>query len=777
MKPSLSTFWLALSLAVSCTAVAQEPADPGWPRVFKQGGNQITVYEPQVDYWHGFTNLHYRAAIAVKVGTWSKEKVGVAEVDAVTVTDPAARLVAILPTTRDLRFPNVSAWEAASLRDVVDQMQPPGQELTISLDRLLAYIDTNVQTVQHAVDVNLQPPRIFYSRKPAILVMFMGEPELKPVETNRTDLMFAINSNWDVFYDVLTQRYYLLNGTSWLTTDDVANGPWVPAGQLPAGLYTLPDTENWADVHKQIPGKSVKEAPVVFATAEPAELILTKGAPSFSPIPGTRLMRVANTESILFYHTGEGQYYFLAAGRWFRSRFLDGPWSAASADLPADFASIPDDNVSAFVKSSVPGTREAEDAVLLASVPTTTTVVVTNVIVQTFYEGPPQFTVIQGTTVQYAVNSPNQVFLVNGGYYWCYQGAWLAGATPNGPWVFCSSVPAAIYTIPPSNPNYNVTYVVVQSWTPTTVVYSQTAGYSGEYVAATGVLMFGMGILVGAAIANNNDHYHHYHYPPPCHYSYGCGAVYRYGYGGYAAAAHVSYGPYGGAGRTAAYNPYTGTYSRGAYAYGPAGSASIRQAYNPYTGGYAQRANVNTAYGSAGRFYAEQGGNQVWGGHQSGPGGTVGWAQNNQGGKIVAGEGWRGNQGVVAKDKHGNIYAGKDGNVYKRESGGGWQVNSGDGWNTATPPARPTPTSASQTGRAGASATSQPARAGTQPTYGSRSSSPSASTTGTRSRPTVSADTYQGLNRDAQSRSWGDRQAGQVSSAGRQRQGGGGRRR
>ena len=36
-----------------------------------------------------------------------------------------------------------------------------------------------------------------------------------------------------------------------------------------------------------------------------------------------------------------------------------------------------------------------------------------------------------------------------------------------------------------------------------------------------------------------------------------------------------------------AYNPYTGTYARGATAYGPYGSRSVGQAYNPYTGTYA----------------------------------------------------------------------------------------------------------------------------------------------------------------------------------------------
>ena len=104
---------LLLALAASTSAPAQAPADPGWPRVFKQDGKQLTVYEPQVDYWNGYTNLHFRAAIAVKTGSSNKEKFGVMEVDAVTVANQEARIVAIVPTRRDLRFPNTPDSEAA----------------------------------------------------------------------------------------------------------------------------------------------------------------------------------------------------------------------------------------------------------------------------------------------------------------------------------------------------------------------------------------------------------------------------------------------------------------------------------------------------------------------------------------------------------------------------------------------------------------------------------------------------------------------------------------
>lgn len=602
MKLGTSCPALVFGFVLAATLLTESRADPGWPRVFRQGGRQLTVHQPQVDFWHGHTNLHFRCAIAVK-GVLPEERFGVAEVDALTLTDHAARVVAVVPLRRELRFGGVSDTELAQLRQAVYQLKPPGQATTLSLDRLLAYLDPATHPVQRTTEVNLDPPKIFGSTTPAILVMFMGEPRMVPVETNRTDLLFALNTNWDVLHDTASRQYFLLHGEGWLTAPDVLKGPWTPAPKLPPSFNSLPANDNWAEARKRLPGRASKAAPAVFVSTEPAEMILTDGPPSYLPVAGTRLLRVNNTPSTLFLHTGDGKLYLLVAGRWFRGGGLNGPWSAASADLPPDFAQIPDGDPAAFVKASVPGTREAKDALLLASVPTTTTVSVTNTInLNVTYSGPPQFVTITNTVVQYAVNTPKQVFLVGGKYYSCDQGVWFESAAATGPWTLCANVPAAIYTIPPSNPNYNVTYVVVQNSTPSAVTYSQTSGYSGEYVAKTGVLMFGVGMLVGAAIADDDGCDYCYYPPPPCYYSYGSGAVYHYGYGGYYGAGYAAYGPYGGAGYAAGYNPYTGTYARSGYAYGPYGSAGRSAAYNPYTGSYGGAAQVNTAYGSAGRY-------------------------------------------------------------------------------------------------------------------------------------------------------------------------------
>jgi hypothetical protein len=755
-----------------CGRTHAQPADPGWPRVFKKGGQQLTVYQPQVDDWRGYTNLHFRCAVAVK-GVRKDETFGVVEAEAVTAVDHGARTVAVVILQREWRFANVPESDLTRLRQAADQLHPAGQAITLSLDRVLACLEPATQQVQPAVELNLDPPRIFGSSTPAVLVIFMGEPRFVPVETNRTDMEFAVNTNWDLLRETASGRYFLLHGEGWLTAPDLLAGPWIPAVELPPSFDALPANANWEEARKHLPGKPAASAPSVFVTTAPAELILTDGPPRYAAIPETTLRRVSNTESVLFLHTGEGTLYLLVAGRWFRGGGLNGPWSAASTDLPADFAKIPDDDPAAFVKASVPGTREAKDAVLLASVPQATTVNVTNATYEVIYTGEPKFVVITNTVVQYAVNTPSQVFLVNGSYYSCSQGMWFSSAAASGPWTFCANVPPAIYTIPPSNPNHNVTYVTVQAATPTTVTYTQTAGYSGEYVAATGVLMFGAGMLIGAAIANDDDYYC---YPAPCHYSYGCGAVYHGGGGGYYASAHVSYGPYGGAGRTASYNPYTGTYARSSYAYGPYGAASRGAAYNPYTGARAAGGQVHTAYGSAGRAagYNPSTGTAARAGYRENAYGSAGAIRTSEGTGMAKWDTQQG-QGGVAKTRGGDVYAAKDGTVYKKDANGSWSQSTGSGWESVersspqaaatTSPANrqaPAPAPTAATPPRSASASAAPAR---QPNAQTPSAQPQRPTSAT---PSPAANSWsqqrQGLESQAQARQSGNRQAQRTSA-------------
>ena len=158
------------------------------------------------------------------------------------------------------------------------------------------------------------------------------------------------------------------------------------------------------------------------------------------------------------------------------------------------------------------------------------------------------------------------------------------------------------------------------------------------------------------------------HYP-----TYGYAAAYNPWTGTYARGA-VAYGPYGGAGYAAAYNPRTGTYARGAVAYGPYGAAGAAQAYNPRTGAYGQTRQGANPYGSWGSTSVARG--DQWASTQrttnNATGVTTRTTQSSAGSSArVTGPG--GSTAAVGKSNSGDLYAGHDGNVYKKDSSGGYQ--------------------------------------------------------------------------------------------------------
>ena len=664
------------SIYLNADGAESDSSQEGWPRLFESNGNQVVVYQPQLTEWENYKTIRAKAAVAVTLKGQKTEYYGALTMEATTVVDFTERMVEMKSLRlTDQVFPNLSPSLAQQSKTAVIESLPTKKTLLISLDRVLAGLERSKLETK-ITEVNLEPPPIYYSEQAALLLQFMGEPKFEPIP-KISALLYAVNTNWDIILVPGTSKYYLLNEESWLVTDDVLKGSWQPAKTLPGAFNKLPADENWANVKKHIPGKWPEQVPKIIVSKEPAELIVTEGTPNLSPIPNTKLLFVTNTDSDLFMHSADEHYYFLTAGRWFNAKSLQGPWQAASNNLPPDFSKIPDSHEKASVLNSVPGTPEADAAVILASVPRKATVDRKSTSVTVVYEGSPTFIEIKETspTVFYATNTPYSVFRVNAKYYCCHNGVWFEASTTSGPWIVCVDVPAVIYTIPASHPKHNVTYVYVYETTPDTVVVGYTSGYSGSYVAATGVIMFGLGYWAGYEW---DDYYYHYHCHP-YYYSYGCAARYDYYYGGYYRSARY-YGPHGGAGGWAGYDPGSGTYYRGGYAKGPYGNAYAREAYNPYTDRYGAQARVSTPYQSWGRSVVADGDDWVRGGHRSQGGRTVAGLETSAGGKAIGGYNkWTGQGAVVGKDKYGDVYVGRDGNVYKR-SGDSWQRNSGSGW-------------------------------------------------------------------------------------------------
>jgi len=674
----LLTGSLALVLATGASAFAQ---DPGWPRKLQKPGGTVIAYQPQVDEWKDHTNITWRQAFQM-TPTGAKQVIGAATFSGTTNVDTEKHTVVIFGIKAiDTYFPSLDQATSARMDPLFKTFVP--EVVNISLERVVAYLP-KPQSVQ-TVNLKNDPPSIFVNYSPAVLLAVDGEPVLVAIKD--TKLKFVINTQWPLFLDTSKSQYYLLVGPRWLTAADL-HGPWSAATQLPQDMDRLPNDPQWVDLKKVIPLSAQSTAPLprVFYSSVPAEVILFNGRPIYAKILQTQLLYATNTDSPFFLYTPTNEYYYLAAGRWFRSKDLQGKWTFASMDLPEDFAKIPLSSPASAVLSSVPGTEEAKDAVLIAQIPTVMEIDPKSAAAQAkvSYSGDPKFAPIEGTSLYYATNTPDKVIKVADVYYLCLQGVWFMSPNSQGPWTTASSIPKEVYTIPPSSPVYNVTYVTQTTTSSGNVQSSYTAGYMGAFV---------VGVALGAVVANGTGYYYPpYIYHPPYGYPvyrpypvpYG-GSYYNTANGSYGAY-HTTYTPYGSATRAASYNPYTGTYKQGASVSTPYGSRSAAQAYNPYTGTYAATRQGSSPTAQWGQSYVSNGNKSAYTQHYSTAQGAVASAQGSQGGKAVGASTAYGNT-AVGKSSSGDMYAGHDGNVYKN-TGEGWQKydNSAGSWNTVNTP-------------------------------------------------------------------------------------------
>ena len=492
------------------------------------------------------------SAVGYEAKGATKPALGSLKIEADTKVAVSDRLVNFKPLqVTESNFPTLKKEET---REVVAEIVAaiPDEERVIALDRVLAHVDKSQILPKNAEGVKADPPKIFFSQTPAVVVNLDGEVIWSPIREN--DLKFAVNTNWDLFQHEPTKTLYLRYEKSWLQAKDVA-GPWTPAGKLPESFSKLPADDNWKEVKAALPGQKLgaDKMPKLFVSTTPAELILLTGAPLYKPVAGTKLLVGQQHRERRLPHGRHG------AGLLPRGRPLvharpgsTGPWTFATPSLPADFQKIPLEHPRSRVLAAVPGTQQAAEAVLLAQVPQTARVNRKELKApEVAYQGEPKFEPIEQTKVEQAVNTDKQIIKVGDLYYMCFQGVWFMSKSATGPWEVTSKVPKEIYEIPASSSAHNVTYVTVveddsdDEW----VEFATVAAYTGMMVA-WGCAVWGSG----------------WYYPP----YWGLGGGYPYYYPRY-----PTYG-YG-----AWYNPWTGGYGRSAVAYGPYGGAGVDLALQP----------------------------------------------------------------------------------------------------------------------------------------------------------------------------------------------------
>jgi len=256
--------------------------------------------------------------------------------------------------------------------------------------------------------------------------------------------------------------------------------------------------------------------------------------------------------------------------------------------------------------------------------------------------------------------------------------AMAAGNLKSGSQITVVQQSPQVIVIQPTNPQV----VYVPQYNPA-VVYGTpyvTPGYSTAAVVATGLLAFGAGIAVGAAMSSSCCGWGYSYWNCNWHGGavvYGNSAYYGNNawHGGYYGSSATAYGPYGSARAGTAYNPSTGTYARGASVSTPYGSAAAGQAYNPRTGAYGSTYQTSNAYGSYGSSQVSKNGQTAYTQHQTTSQGSVGTYQSTTGAKGAAASGAYGNA-AVGETSSGTKYAAANGNVYKN-TGSGWQQTQG----------------------------------------------------------------------------------------------------
>ena len=475
---------------------AMLPADyKPWPRELKNGAITYRIYEPQTESWNG-NDLRFRAAVAVTAE--SGTRYGIAFGQARTWTELGTGLVKLESIKIErVNFPTAADGGEEYLRDL--QHGATGTWL-VRREQL----DPS-QAVAQRAPVRNDPPRMFVSYSPALLVLIDGQPVLRRLP----DAPFerVINTPALLLRDPGTGRFYLHVFDGWLTAREVS-GPW----QTVTG-----DTSRLDEIKSRVGGQGVdlleggesrpslrSGTPVIYLSTTPAELIVLTGEPQYESIVGTQLLWVKNTAAPLLLDTASDRYFAVISGRWFRAPTLNGPWNYAPPDqLPGDLALIPDAHVLAPVRAAVPGTPQAREAVIANTVPQTATVRRSEARFEPTIDGEVQLRSIEGTSLLHVVNSPTPIIRVDADtWYAVDRGVWFTARSLEGPWEIATWVPPAIYNIPATSPLHYVTYVQVYGATPDEVFTGYQPGYLGTVVTPTGTVVQGTGAYVSPWIGN-----------------------------------------------------------------------------------------------------------------------------------------------------------------------------------------------------------------------------------------------------------------------------------
>jgi hypothetical protein len=671
--------------AVFFTASAKTQED--WPKTITgSDGSIIKIYEPQPESFQG-NILKARSAISILENGKPDPTFGTFWEIATVETDRDNRRLSIQSVkVPNIKFPGeVDANKIGYLKTTLES-QIPTLGIDFSLDQVLSSLDMNQEEKKLSKNLNNNAPKVFYSNKSSLLVVIDGQPKLQ--HNNDWNMDVVVNTPFTIVKNN-DGNYYLYGGKHWYTAQ-AATGPYTYADNVPPSFEKIENAVNSANSDPGYSDSVAAQSNVIsdiIVSNTPAELIQTDGEPNFAPVQGTNLMYASNSSNDIFMDQSTQQYYVLLSGRWYKSSHLNGNWEYIAANsLPADFAKIPEGSPKDNVLASVAGTDAAREAVMDAQIPQTAKVDRRTATANINYDGDPKFENIQGTNMQYAVNTQGSVIKYNGRYYSVDNGVWFEANSPQGPWVVCTDRPDEVEAIPPSYPVYNMKYVYIYDVTPDWAYMGYTPGYLNTYIYGPTVV-YGTGYYY-------QPWYGNYYFPRPCtwgfnmHYNpwlgWSLGFGYSYGWFNVGFGASIWGGWRGGWWGPSVYHPaygWGGGLSRYGYGGGYYGNRvsinrNVNIRNNRYTNNiYNNRAGVainnrptnnNFSRGTFNNNRANAGNNNAVSGNRFNN------VNNNSGNGLRPGQN---NQPARP-----NITTDRQGNVFQRSNQGQWQQRQQRQW-------------------------------------------------------------------------------------------------
>lgn len=644
-KTTILSLLLFVFLLGSTTSYADE-TDPklSWPiEIESDDGFVTTLYQPQLESFEA-NILEGRMAVTIKPP--KKEMIfGAVWFKARMSTDFENRTVVLEKMNiLNTHFPDMVDEENIDKFTKLLSAEMESWNLEMSLDRILASLSEVENLKQLSDKINNDPPAIYFRTKPAVLVMIDGDPILKKDEDS--GLEYVVNTPFFIVKDTKKGNYYINGGPFWYTSKEILSG-WEETKKPPSKVKKFAEKYTEGKETDSV-AQSYTEAPGLIVETKAAELVQVDGEIDYKPIDGTTLLYVSNTESDIIMDISSQNHYLLLAGRWYYSKSLeDGDWKFCEPDkLPSEFLNIPNESNMGDVRASIPGTSEAQTAMLEQSIPQTATIDRKTAKFEVSYDGNPKFEKIEGTEVSNAVNTDKTVLLIKNTYYGVEDAVWFMSDKATGPWEVCTVRPDEVDQIPPESEVYNVKYTYIYESTSEVVYVGYLPGYTYSYVYG-GVVVYGTGYYY-------RPWYGAVYYPRPVTWGYG---VHYNPYTGWGFSVGISFGWIGWG-----FHPYRRAY------WGPRGyNRGYRHGYNRgyrrgYNRGYSRGARAGYAAGS------RNSNRNVYNNRSNGVKQT-GNVRNAQSKNNM-------NNKARASGKSNNMYSDKKGNVYQRDQKGNYQNKS-----------------------------------------------------------------------------------------------------